>query len=203
RPAALRLERSPRPQGRSMERSALHPSDQAWTIGPTRLIAWNHVERRLRREASAHHMHGHDQRQHPPSIVTIRAAEPEQPPVVVAIYGAGGFAREVRQLVRELAVTGTRIACAGFLVDPGYGQPEHLPILGDAAWLQQNHEVAVVVAIGSPAARFRIASRIERDVGSKVVTLVHPRAIVGETITLGAGAIACAGCVATADIEIG
>lgn len=35
------------------------------------------------------------------------------------------------------------------------------------------------------------------------MTLIHPRATIGDSVTIGTGGIACAGCVATVDISIG
>jgi sugar O-acyltransferase (sialic acid O-acetyltransferase NeuD family) len=130
----------------------------------------------------------------------------EQTALTIAIYGGGGFAREVLQLVKDLSATGVRIACAGFLVDPGFprsGLVSKLPVLGKADWLEENKGVPVTVAIGSPAARRRISERIEQRFGSRIVTLIHPRATIGDTVSLGSGAIACTGSVATTDILIG
>jgi sugar O-acyltransferase (sialic acid O-acetyltransferase NeuD family) len=114
--------------------------------------------------------------------------------------------REVLQLVKDLAATGARIACVGFLVDPAFRRSApvgNLAVLGDADWLRMDEQVAVAIAIGSPAARRRIAERIEQNFGARAVNLIHPRATIGESVSIGTGVIACAGCVATADISIG
>jgi sugar O-acyltransferase (sialic acid O-acetyltransferase NeuD family) len=138
--------------------------------------------------------------------MSLRSKQPEATTARIAIYGGGGFGREVLQLVKDLAAAGARIACAGFLIDAAFRQVElvgNLQVLGDADWLQTDEQVAVAIAIGSPAARSRIAERIERNFGARVVTLSHPRATIGETVSIGTGTIACAGSVATADILIG
>jgi sugar O-acyltransferase (sialic acid O-acetyltransferase NeuD family) len=133
-------------------------------------------------------------------------AQLERSATVVVIYGSGGFAREVLQLIRNLAATGIRIDCLGFLVDPGFGRStvvHNLMVLDDVDWLRKREEVAVNIAIASPAARRRIAERIERDIGSRFMTLIHPRAAIGDTVSLGSGSTACTGCVATVDIQVG
>src|SRR5712691_941958 len=142
----------------------------------------------------------------PRNGLIVGREQSEQAALTVAIYGGGGLAREVLQLVKDLAATGIRIACAGFLVDPGFPRSElvsNLPVLGDADWLRKNEEIAVTIAIGSPPARRRISERIERDFGSRIVTLIHPRATIGDTVSLEGGDIACAGSVATTDILVG
>ena len=132
--------------------------------------------------------------------------QPDRSAARIAIYGGGGVAREVLQLVKDLAASGTPIACAGFLVDPGFRKSEAvsgLPVLGGAGWLRKETRVAVTIAIGSPAARYRIAQSIERDFGARFVTLIHPHATIGDTVSIGIGSIVCAGSVATVDIRLG
>ena len=151
-------------------------------------------------------MHGHDQSQDAERQTELAGEQPAGPATRIVIYGAGGFGREVLQLVKDLAAAGARIVCTGFLADTGFYQSElvgNLRVLGDADWLRTDEQVAVAIAVGSPAARRRIAERIERNFGAPVVTLIHSRATIGDTVTIGTGAIVCAGCVATADISIG
>lgn len=122
----------------------------------------------------------------------------------VVLYGAGGFAREVLQIIKTVAATGTPLNCAGFLVDPLYRKADRvsgLPVLGDCDWVGQNSGVAFAIAIGSPATRRRIAERI--GAGASFMTLVHPLASLGDTVALGHGCVVCAGAVATADIRVG
>lgn len=147
-------------------------------------------------------MHGHDRRQD----AELGGEQPASAATRIVIYGAGGVARETLQLIKDLAAAGARIVCTGFLVDTGFYRPEsvaNLRVLGDADWLRIDEEVAVVIAVGSPAARRRIAERIQQNFSDRVVTLIHPRATIGDTVTIGTGAIAYAGCVATADISTG
>jgi sugar O-acyltransferase (sialic acid O-acetyltransferase NeuD family) len=120
----------------------------------------------------------------------------------VVIYGAGGLAREVLQLINDMAAAGAPVACTGFLVDPGFFPSDRigaLPVHSSSGVMEAGE--AVVIAIGSPAARRRIAERIGG--AARFATLIHPRATVGDSVVLGSGSIACAGAVATVDIRIG
>jgi sugar O-acyltransferase (sialic acid O-acetyltransferase NeuD family) len=127
----------------------------------------------------------------------------------IAIFGAGGFAREVLQII--LDINALTPACppwqpVGFIVDPGYVTDtlvQGLPILGTAEWLAAHPQVAVVIAVGSPAVRRRTAAKLQQLAANRFATLVHPRAWVGRQVAIGPGAVVCAGCLVTTDIRIG
>jgi sugar O-acyltransferase (sialic acid O-acetyltransferase NeuD family) len=124
----------------------------------------------------------------------------------VVIYGIKGFSREVHQLVKDVAAAGGPIACTGFLVDPKYREGsviDGLPVFGDVSGLTQAPDALVTIAIGATAPRRRIARAIENQFGPRFVTLRHPRACIGDSVSVGAGSILCAGGVAMADITIG
>jgi sugar O-acyltransferase (sialic acid O-acetyltransferase NeuD family) len=125
----------------------------------------------------------------------------------LVIFGAGGFGREVLQLVRDINEVAPAWDCEGFLVDSKYAgggtTVQGLPILGDLVWLSQNPDAQVVIAVGSPAAKRHIASRIRKTCENAFATLVHPRAWVGQHVEIGEGSILCAGALITTDIRIG
>lgn len=124
----------------------------------------------------------------------------------LVIFGAGGFGREVLQLVRDINEVAPVWECEGFLVDSRYagcGEIQGLPVFSDQIWLRHNPEVQVVIAVGSPAARRDIATRIRRYCDNPFATLVHPRAWVGRYVDIGEGSILCAGALVTTDIQIG
>lgn len=124
----------------------------------------------------------------------------------IAIYGAGGFAREVHQLIDDLAGGGEPVACAGFLVDHGFGHDavvHDLPVLGDASWFTRAPDVLTTIAIGATAPRRRIALRIDGGLDTRTLVLRHPRAWVGGRVSVAPGAIICAGAMVTADIAVG
>lgn len=127
----------------------------------------------------------------------------------IAIYGAGGFGREVLQMIRDInaaAFSSIPWDPVGFLVDTKYvnGNPVHgLPLLDPATWLPANPDVDIVIAVGAPATRRRIAQSIASFYDNKFATLIHPRAWIGAEVQLGEGTIICAGCLITTDIRIG
>ncbi len=127
-------------------------------------------------------------------------------PRKVVIYGIGGFARELHQLIDDLAAAGGSVTCLGFLVDREFhtGARVHdLPVLGDADWLSGQPDVSVTIGIGTTVPRRRIADDVAARFGPRFLTLQHPRAWAGGRVALGEGSIICAGAMATADIAIG
>lgn len=125
----------------------------------------------------------------------------------IAIYGAGGFGREVLQVIRDINRISPAWKMEGFLVDKSYAVAgnavQGFPILGDAEWLEGREDVEVFVAVGNSAARARIVEKIRTRFRNSFATFVHPRAWVGDHVVLGEGVIICAGCLVTTDIRIG
>lgn len=123
----------------------------------------------------------------------------------IAIFGSGGFGREVLQLIRDVNVSQATWTCVGFIVDSGFSSQtlvHGLPVLGGIEWLEKNPDVDIVVAVGSSSTRFKIVRNIRDRCQNNFATLVHPRAWIGENVKLGAGSIVCAGALITTDIEI-
>jgi sugar O-acyltransferase (sialic acid O-acetyltransferase NeuD family) len=123
----------------------------------------------------------------------------------IAIFGAGGFGREVLQVVRDINAVRPTWSCAGFVVDSGFEGADTvggLPVLGTIDWLAANPAVQVVVAVGSSAQRWRIAQRIRLQCTNPFAVLIHPRAWIGHNVQVGAGSVICAGALVTTDITI-
>ena len=123
----------------------------------------------------------------------------------IVIFGAGGFAREVLQVVLDINEKAATWPVIGFVVDSGHStQPVHdLPVVGGIEWLAQHPETHAVIAVGSSAARHRISKAIEANSPNPFATLIHPRAWVGRHVEVGAGTVICAGALITTDISIG
>lgn len=62
--------------------------------------------------------------------------------------------------------------------------------------------VQAVVAVGDNATRYRVAGALS-DNGVTMATIVHPQAVIGGRVTLGAGTVVLAGAVVNADTTIG
>lgn len=119
----------------------------------------------------------------------------------VVLVGAGGFAREVRELITELA----DIELLGFIADtePEPGTPPlGARFLGGLAAITLL-DAPCVVAIGYPRPRSHVVRRVDELGGSLAAPLVHPRAELGGGITLDSGSIVTAGVVATTNIVCG
>lgn len=127
----------------------------------------------------------------------------------LVIFGAGGHAREVAQLVVDInhAQPG-RWNLLGFVADhqppASHAKPLPAPLLGDASQLLQHPGTQVVIAVGSPAARHRIVQRLRQlqpDVA--FATLVHPRAWLAQRVSVGQGSVVFAGALINADATLG
>lgn len=124
----------------------------------------------------------------------------------IAIFGAGGFGREVLQIVKDINKLEQSWECVGFLLDTDFGSTalvQGIPVVGGIDWLKRNPEVKVVVAVGSSAKRFQITNRIKAECSNEFAILVHPRAWIGSGVEIGDGTIICAGALITTDIKIG
>ena len=124
----------------------------------------------------------------------------------LVVYGTGGFAREVHQVVEDLNTDGETWNVLGFLDDDASqeGATIHgLPVLGGRSWLAAR-AVAVALGIGGSAARWRLVADLSTLNGDiRFPTLVHPLAWIGNRIELGEGSIVCAGSLLTTDLKIG
>lgn len=111
----------------------------------------------------------------------------------VVIVGAGGFGREVLQWLRDAASAGVERRVRGFLDDTApdlsvFGVD--VPVLGPIDAQLLKGEDRCILAIGDPAARLAIASRLEAA-GARFTTLIHPSAVVAPSAGLGAGVVVC------------
>lgn len=127
----------------------------------------------------------------------------------LVVVGAGGFGREVVSLVRELSRTGAGPSIAGVVDDRpdpvNVRRLERLgvPLLGGVGDLvRECRRTAVVLAIGSAAARRSIAQRLTQT-DATFPTLVHPDAWVGTDVELGEGTVVCPGARLSAQVTVG
>lgn len=126
----------------------------------------------------------------------------------LAILGAGGFAREVLDVVEAInAVAPQAFHVEGFVSERAadWGQVLNgVPVVGDWAWFDaaRRRDVQVVCGIGNPAVRKRVIGR-SAQLGLRYATLVHPRATLTRWVKLGEGSIVTAGVVLTNNIEVG
>jgi sugar O-acyltransferase (sialic acid O-acetyltransferase NeuD family) len=127
----------------------------------------------------------------------------------VVVIGAGGLAREVKWLVRQLDAAGKPHEFVGFVVsDLGrLGERDSKEeVLGDLDWLQSHRDRfdALAMGIGTPGPRVRLTTALEPDFPADWwPALVHPSVILDwESCALGQGAILCVGVTGTVNLGI-
>lgn len=125
----------------------------------------------------------------------------------VVIIGAGGFAREVVDVIDAVNLRSPQFEVIGYIVDAEYGNPgtlvNDLPILGGFDWLARHAgSVRVTCGVGPSQSRYRLVRRAA-DLGCRFFTLIHPAAIVTRRVTIGRGVVITAGSILTNNIILG
>lgn len=123
----------------------------------------------------------------------------------IVIVGAGGFGREVLDVIEAINAAGGNLEFRGF-IDDGPVDEELLArrgarLLGTGEALREM-DVLYVIAIGSGTARRSVAERLVGG-ASAPVALAHPAATVGGDNRIGPGCILTAGCRVTTNITLG
>ena len=127
----------------------------------------------------------------------------------IAIVGAGGFAREVAWLVRDINACRDSYEFLGYIVSDLSRLGEHDSrdeVLGDYSWLEQNRGKidALSIGIGSPEVRLRVGT----DLGASFPELewpelIHPSAQFDRAAAkVGQGTVICAGVIGTVNLVI-
>ncbi|CAK9889408.1 MULTISPECIES: acetyltransferase [Pseudomonas] len=119
---------------------------------------------------------------------------------MIGVYGAGGFGREVLPLVREQYVDDP--VC--FIVDGTEDKEVNgCPVYTYQEYLQIPHaRKAVVLAIGSSAARESLAAQCKQD-NIDVVSVRASNSIILDSVEIGEGAVLCHFTQLTSNIKIG
>ena len=127
----------------------------------------------------------------------------------IAIYGAGGFGREIACLIRLInEKEEEKWNLIGFMDDNPelWGtKNEYGTVLGGADWLNQYAEpLAVAVAVGSPAAVKSIVAKITNpnveypNLYAPTVTFLDR-----ESLQIGQGNIFCSNCFISCNVKVG
>jgi sugar O-acyltransferase (sialic acid O-acetyltransferase NeuD family) len=128
----------------------------------------------------------------------------------IAVIGAGGFAREVAWLIRDINAAKPQFEFAGYLVSDLSKLGAHDSrgeVLGDLSWIDSNRSVldAVAFGIGNPRAKLEIGEQLSRRFPDlEWPSLVHPTAQFDRPSTrLGRGVVLCAGVIGTVNLTFG
>lgn len=124
------------------------------------------------------------------------------------IVGAGGFGRELFQLVQEINAVRPRWNILGFLDDNPAALADKLnypPILGGIGGslpVVGGAEPLYACALGMPPVRKKVVAALDSR-GVHWATLKHPLAVVGPNSVLGDGCILARAAIVTADVTLG
>ncbi len=122
----------------------------------------------------------------------------------LVIVGAGGFGRELLTWIGEQSA-GRSSHVRGFLDDNPAALEDfdiELPILGDPLTYQPSGDERLVLAIGQPATKLKLAELL-RSRGGKFATLIHTSARVGPRCQLGEGVIISPNAGVSCDVTLG
>ena len=124
----------------------------------------------------------------------------------IAIFGVGGFGREVLALIKDINKVEPTWNIVGFF-DDGYEKGEMfngLPNLGKVEDLNNwKTPLSLTLAIGSPVIKKRVLDRLTNTL-IDYPTLIHPSVWIGdkEFVEIGKGGIFCAGVMITTNVQI-
>lgn len=123
----------------------------------------------------------------------------------LVIVGAGGFGREVLDVVEAADRVDHRARTVAFVDD---GDPDldllttrGTPLLGGIDDMPDDAR-EYVIGVGDPRARRAISERMEER-GFAAVTVAHPSATFGAAVTVGPGSVICAHASLTTNITVG
>lgn len=144
--------------------------------------------------------------------VGLNAPQSATGPFSIVIVGAGGFAREVMDVIeaiQQTQPTQTLRVIGATAVQMNQRQMGRLVQRGihylgaDAEFLEGAPKGALyVVAVGHPPTRAALA-RTYRSSGLRPVTLIHPDATIGSRTRLGSGVVICAGARISTNVTLG
>lgn len=126
----------------------------------------------------------------------------------IAIYGAGGFGREVACLLRRInSEVGQQWNLIGFFDDgtPVGSKNEYGEVLGNINTLNTwDKPLSVVFAIGSPKAVSMLHSKIT-NININYPNIIAPDTLFldKENVRMGIGNVFCSRCLVSCNIEIG
>lgn len=124
----------------------------------------------------------------------------------IAIFGAGGFGREVKTIIDSINKIKPIYNFLGFY-DDGIDKGTIIngyPVLGGLNEINQiKSDLALVISIGDPKIKKKIVSKITN---SKInfPVIIHPNASISpDDVKIGKGTIVCEGTIITCNIKIG
>jgi sugar O-acyltransferase (sialic acid O-acetyltransferase NeuD family) len=125
--------------------------------------------------------------------------------IQVAVYGSGGFGREVAWLAQDVNSQEHPLEVVCFIEDDETLQGKMyngIPVFGFDEAYTRFPTAQVVAGIGSPQVRERVTQKSLAK-GFKAATLIHPRIERSRWVEIGPGVVICAGNILTVNITLG
>jgi sugar O-acyltransferase (sialic acid O-acetyltransferase NeuD family) len=124
------------------------------------------------------------------------------------VVGTGGLAKEAAQLARRIDPHGLQWPSISFVAEDrsecGREMPFGMVRYCDDDLLTLTRPVDVVIGVGYPSMRRRIAQRLQQHDRFTFPSLVHPSVWIDRNhVRLGRGVMICEGVVITCDVTIG
>ena len=125
----------------------------------------------------------------------------------VVILGAGGFAREVLDILMARNAISSQYEILGFIDENAdrWGRVLNgYPVLGGFEWFgtRDRAQIRAICGIGNPAVRRKLVQKA-LALGLRFCTVVHPTAVLTPFVELGEGVVVTAGCIFTNQIKVG
>jgi sugar O-acyltransferase (sialic acid O-acetyltransferase NeuD family) len=128
-------------------------------------------------------------------------------PQPIVIVGAGGFGREILDVIRAIDPAGSQWSFLGFVADI---KPKSQVLKRiDANWIgtvsnfvSKPRSGHFVIGIGDPKTRRQLA-KLFTDVGMRPATLIHPSSTIGADVEIGEGSVICSHVSVTTNVRIG
>lgn len=109
----------------------------------------------------------------------------------IVVLGAGGFARQIPSLIRDINAVESRYDIIGFLAPENPTPSKPVPILGPDQRLG-DIDARYIIGIGIPHVRAGL-DELATAFGRKPVTLVHPQSSVQMDVDVGSGCLVLPG----------
>lgn len=124
----------------------------------------------------------------------------------IIIYGSGGMAREVVELIEDINNIKPCWTIKGYIDDDAEKKGEIIhgySILGTCEVLcKLSRPVSVIIAVGDPTAKKKIYQKIENPAVMFPI-LIHPSARVSKSAVIGEGSIIGIDCIISANVRLG
>lgn len=125
--------------------------------------------------------------------------------VEIAVYGAGGFGREVAWLAEEYARPIGGYTVVALLDDNVVNHGREIngfPVMSLESLSENHPDAKVALAVGKPSSREKLALRCKKH-GFRFADLVHEHAEISGWVEKGPGVVICGGCILTTNIRLG